>query len=79
MLDYGKVQQKTMLIAMTMASMTGSVLAGGINNTIDLAAAAEGAEAFGSGNSISATATSALAAGYGLNIQTDQNKDPKHN
>lgn len=77
MLDYGKVQQKTMLIAMTMASMTGSVLAGGINNTIDLAA--EGAEAFGNGNSISATATSALAAGYGLNIQTDQNKDPKHN
>lgn len=43
MLDYGKVQQKTMLIAMTMAPMTGSVLAGGINNTIDLAAAAEGA------------------------------------
>lgn len=76
MLDYGKVQQKTMLIAMTMASMTGSVLAGGINNTIDPAAAAE---AFGNSNSISATATSALAAGYGLNIQTDQNKDPKHN
>ena len=74
MLDYGKVQQKTMLIA-----MTGSVLAGGINNTIDLAATAEGAEAFGNGNSISATATSALAAGYGLNIQTDQNKDPKYN
>lgn len=41
-----------MLIAMTMASMTGSVFAGGINNTIDPAAAAEGAEAFGNGNSI---------------------------
>lgn len=64
MLDYGKVQQKTMLIAMTMASMTGSVFAGGINNTIDPAAAAEGAEAFGNGNTISATATSALVAGY---------------
>jgi len=64
MLDYGKVQQKTMLIAMTMASMTGSVFAGGIDNTIDPAAAAKGAEAFGNGNTISATATSALVAGY---------------
>ena len=64
MLDYCKVQQKTMLIAMTMASMTGSVFAGGIDNTIDPAAAAKGAEAFGNGNTISATATSALFAGY---------------
>ncbi len=47
-----KFNKKTMLIAMTMASMTGSVFAGGINNTIDPAAAAEGAEAFGNGNSI---------------------------
>ena len=59
-----KFNKKTMLIAMTMASMTGSVFAGGIDNTIDPAAAAKGAEAFGNGNTISATATSALVAGY---------------
>lgn len=51
-------------MVMTMVSLTGSVFAAGVSNTIDPAAAAQGAESFGKNNTISSTATSALAAGY---------------
>lgn len=49
---------------MTMVSLTGSAFAAGVNNTVDLAAAAQGAESFGKDNTISSTATSAFATGY---------------
>lgn len=49
---------------MTMVSLTGSVFAAGVNNTVDSAAAAQGAESFGRDNTISSTATSAFATGY---------------
>lgn len=49
---------------MTMVSLTGSVFAAGVNNTVDPAAALQGAESFGKDNNISGTATSAFATGY---------------
>lgn len=49
---------------MTMVSLTGSVFAAGVSNTVDPAAAAQGAESYGKGNTISSTATSAFATGY---------------
>lgn len=49
---------------MTMVSLTGSVFAAGVNNTVDPAAALQGAESFGKDNNISSTATSAFATGY---------------
>lgn len=49
---------------MTMVSLTGSAFAAGVNNTVDLAAAVQGAESFGKDNTISSTATSAFATGY---------------
>ena len=49
---------------MTMVSLTGSAFAAGVNNTVDLAAAAQGAESFGKDNTILSTATSAFATGY---------------
>lgn len=49
---------------MTMVSLTGSVFAAGVNNTVDPAAAAQGAESYGKENTISSTATSAFAAGF---------------
>lgn len=49
---------------MTMVSLTGSVFAAGVNNTVDPAAAAQGAESYGKENTILSTATSAFAAGF---------------
>lgn len=49
---------------MTMVSLTGSVFAAGVNNTVDPAAALQGAESFGKDNNISGTATSAFATGF---------------
>lgn len=49
---------------MTMVSLTGSAFAAGFNNTVDSAAAAQGAESFGRDNTISSTATSAFATGF---------------
>lgn len=49
---------------MTMVSLTGSVFAAGVNNTVYPAAAAQGAESYGKENTIFSTATSAFAAGF---------------
>lgn len=49
---------------MTMVSLTSSVFAAGVNNTVHSAAATQGAESFGRDNTISSTATSAFATGY---------------
>lgn len=49
---------------MTMVSLTSSVFAAGVNNTVHSAAAIQGAESFGRDNTISSTATSAFATGY---------------
>ena len=59
-----KLQKKSMIMLMTMVSLTGSVFAAGVNNTVDPAAALQGAESFGKDNNISGTATSAFATGY---------------
>ena len=47
-----------------MVSLTSSVFAAGVNNTVHSAAATQGAESFGRDNTISSTATSAFATGY---------------
>ena len=59
-----KLQKKSMIMLMTMVSLTGSVFAAGVSNTVDPAAAAQGAESYGKENTISSTATSAFAAGF---------------
>lgn len=62
---------KVILSAAVMAAITGSVFAAGINNTVDPAAAAYGAEAFGNSNTITATGTSAFAVGYNNTVSKD--------
>ena len=62
---------KLFLAAAVMASLTGSVFAAGINNTVDPAAVAMGAEAYGNSNTITATGTSAFAVGYNNTISAD--------
>ena len=59
-----KLQKKSMIMLMTMVSLTGSVFAAGVNNTVDPAAVAQGAESYGKENTILSTATSAFAAGF---------------
>ena len=62
---------KVILSAAVMASLTGSVFAAGINNTVDPAAVAMGAEAYGNQNTITATGTSAFAVGYNNTVSKD--------
>ena len=62
---------KVILSAAVMAAITGSVFAAGINNTVDPAAVAMGAEAFGNSNTITATGTSAFAVGYNNTVSKD--------
>ena len=62
---------KVILSAAVMASLTGSVFAAGVNNTVDPAAVAMGAEAYGNSNTITATGTSAFAVGYNNTVSAD--------
>jgi putative adhesin len=62
---------KVILSAAVMASLTGSVFAAGVNNTVDPAAVAMGAEAYGNSNTITATGTSAFAVGYNNTVSKD--------
>lgn len=62
---------KLFLAAAVMASLTGSVFAAGVNNTVDPAAVAMGAEAYGNSNTITATGTSAFAVGYNNTVSAD--------
>lgn len=62
---------KLFLAAAVMASLTGSVFAAGVNNTVDSAAVAMGAEAYGNSNTITATGTSAFAVGYNNTVSKD--------
>lgn len=62
---------KVILSAAVMTAIAGSAFAAGINNTVDPAAAAYGAEAFGNSNTITATATSSLATGYNNTLSAD--------
>ena len=62
---------KIILSAAVMASLTGSVFAAGVNNTVDPAAVAMGAEAYGNSNTITATGTSAFAVGYNNTVSKD--------
>ena len=62
---------KLFLAAAVMASLTGSVFAAGVNNTVDPAAVAMGAESYGNSNTITATGTSAFAVGYNNTVSAD--------
>lgn len=62
---------KVILSAAVMVSLTGSVFAAGVNNTVDPAAVAMGAEAYGNSNTITATGTSAFAVGYNNTVSAD--------
>ena len=62
---------KLFLAAAVMASLTGSVFAAGVNNKVDPAAVAMGAEAYGNSNTITATGTSAFAVGYNNTVSKD--------
>lgn len=62
---------KVILSAAVMTAIAGSAFAAGVNNTVDPAAAAYGAEAFGNSNTITATATSSLATGYNNTLSAD--------
>ena len=62
---------KIILAAAVMTALTGSVFAAGVNNTVDPAAVAMGAEAYGNSNTITATGTSAFAVGYNNTVSKD--------
>ena len=62
---------KVILSVAVMASLTGSVFAAGVNNTVDPAAVAMGAEAYGNSNTITASGTSAFAVGYNNTVSAD--------
>ena len=57
------VNKKAVLAAALMTALSSSTFAAGVGNNVDAAAAAQGAEAFGHGNTIAASATSSLAFG----------------
>ena len=56
---------KTILSTLVLAAVAGGTFAAGVNNTVDPAATAYGAEAYGYTNNITATGTSAFTVGYG--------------
>lgn len=57
-------QNKIVLATAIVSAITGSTIAAGINNTVDINASNYGAEAVGKNNIITSTATAAFAAGY---------------
>ena len=62
---------KTILTTFVLTALTASTFAAGINNTVDPAAVAYGAEAYGNSNTITATGTSAFAVGYNNTVSAD--------
>lgn len=61
-------QNKIVLTTAVVTTITGSVIAAGINNTVDINASNFGAEAVGNNNTITSTATAAFAAGYNNSV-----------
>lgn len=66
-----KKNGKTILTTFVLTAVAASTFAAGINNTVDPAAAAMGAEAYGNSNKITATGTSAFAVGYNNTVSKD--------
>lgn len=61
-------QNKIVLTTAVVLAITGSAIAAGINNTVDINASNHGAEAVGKNNTITSTATAAFAAGYNNSV-----------
>lgn len=66
-----KKNGKTILTTFVLTAVAASTFAAGINNVVDPAAAAMGAEAYGNSNKITATGTSAFAVGYNNTVSKD--------
>ena len=58
------MNNKILLTSLMLASLTGTTMAAGLDNTVDSTAAHYGAEAYGYTNTITATGRSAFAVGY---------------
>lgn len=58
------MNNKILLTGLVLASLAGTSMAAGVNNTVDPNAAGYGAEAYGNSNTIAATGTSAFAVGF---------------
>ena len=58
------MNNKILLTGLVLASLTGTSMAAGVNNTVDPNAIGYGAEAYGYTNTITATGTSAFSVGY---------------
>lgn len=58
------MNNKILLTGLVLASLAGTSMAAGVNNTVDPNAIGYGAEAYGYTNTITATATSAFTVGY---------------
>ena len=65
------MNKKTILTTFVLTAVATSTFAAGINNTVDPAAVAMGAEAYGNSNTITAGGTSAFAVGYNNTISAD--------
>ena len=65
------MNKKTILTTFVLTAVAASTFAAGINNTVDPAAVAMGAEAYGNSNTITAGGTSAFAVGYNNTISAD--------
>lgn len=63
-----KLQKKALLIGLVMVSIAGTVMAGGVNNTIN---AGGGADAVGNTNKVESSASSSFAAGYKNTVSGD--------
>lgn len=58
------MNNKILLTGLVLASITGTAMAGGVNNTVDQNAAGYGAESYGNSNTITATGTSSFTVGF---------------
>lgn len=63
-----KLQKKALLTGLVMVSIAGTVMAGGVNNTIN---AGGGADAVGNTNKVESSASSSFAAGYKNTVSGD--------
>lgn len=62
------VNKKTLLTGLIIASFAGTAMAGGVNNTVN---GGFGAEAYGNGNIVTASATSSFATGWQNTVSGD--------
>lgn len=65
------MNNKTLVTGLVLASITGTTMAAGLDNTVDSTAAHYGAEAYGYTNTITATGRSAFVAGYNNTVSAN--------